>query len=374
MNSSTPILSLALCLALTACADQGAGGSGDGGSGGASVAVAPSGDSPLSSNTIIQGGGTTLAALLLDMETAFEESDFAGRRHVWEMHPSATGPAEAIETIEDVGYDGNGHYAIELVDAVSLPVGINERNFDMTFARSVDARWKSRDFRMRSRVLAAQSYSIMATGELPVVAGISCVTIEFRRNVPVSDRPSHYKVDVDPSTGVVLGWREFDVFGQTLVRSEYETFSYGADLSNMKLGSGAFDAVGLDLRSTSSLDQQAGFTVRLPDVLPIGYAWSEARKIELPADLTVDAESLLPGGEWIRLVATDGIETLSFAHAATKVPGVTAGASNPTGKEVLNVLTDGTWEIGFGAVSDMSFVIMGRVFATELRQVVESAL
>ena len=351
----------ALLLSLCACSDEPSSvGTGPDPVGGVGF-VGPT-PTPLTA-TSISGSASIIQAI----ESSLEGRPFRGTRRVVERHDAGTGPIETLETVEDVGWDGVGEYAIELIDAVQLPTNMDPMRFDMIFERSVDTRWKSRDFRVRSATLVATNYTVRETGTTTVVAGIQCETVEFVRNVSIDDRPSHYEVDVDPSTGMVLAWREFDFHGQVLVQSTYESFAYDGDLTDMILRRGALDATPLDIRV--DLANQAGFNVNVPDVLPPGFALSAARTVEIAGGKVLDAknDALLTDGDWVRFVATDGIESLSFAHADP-------AKTHPYRSETrLNVLTQGTWEIGLGRVRGVSFVVMGRLADNHLRQIVESA-
>lgn len=273
------------------------------------------------------------------------------------------GPS-ALEVREDVGADGTGRFAIELIDTVSLLPDTDPVSFPLVHENAARFQWQMRDFRIWSLQQACANYSINVLPTPPPVAGIPCERVEFVRFASPSDRPGHFEADIDPTTGFVLAWREFDEFQQPVAESVFETFAYGADVSDLSLRQRSFAAQPLDLNS--SLSSQVGAEVFVPDVFPSGYELVGGELLTIPSLPTLSSSAILQPGSWVRLMASDGIQTLSFAHSVSA-----AVASSTPGD--LRVVSLGDWEVGFGEFAGTRFVVAGRVKVAGLASVVQSA-
>jgi hypothetical protein len=221
-----------------------------------------------------------------------------------------------------------------------------------------------RDFRIRDLDRVERSYSIFVLPQRSTVAGISCARVEFFRNDPLGGRPGHYEVDIDPETGFVLAWREFDDLDQVIVESVYETFEYGGDLGGLNVRGRSFVAQSLNL--SGNLTQQAGVDVLFPDVFPEGFEVVSGEVMDVPTTITVDPDAFLQPGQWIRFVATDGIETITFMHAEAQV-----ATAATTGE--IKLFRLGTWELGSGELAGTKYAIAGRIDQEDLRLIVQSA-
>lgn len=311
-------------------------------------------------------GGVGLSELLLRADGVLDAAAFRGVRRVAQLHGASAGVTpELLEVREEVAGNGVGQFAIDLLDVIALPSTIESSLFPVTHARSVDVYWRTRDFRIRGLALAEQNYTFTELPGTVMVAGYGCRRIDVRRNNAIGGRPGHYVIDIEPSTGFVLASRELDDQGQELHSMTYESISFRPDFTGLELRSGAFASSSLDL--TSSLDGVVGFQVLVPDVLPQGFELAEAVHFAVPDSFTANVESYLVGGEWVRFTATDGIESVTFAHGSTM--SATAGVVASS----LRVVSEGAWEYGFGRVAGVSFVVAGRVDAQDLRRLVESA-
>lgn len=295
-----------------------------------------------------------------------ERLSFRGVRRIKQFDPGQSATEASLEIREEVGSDSSGGYTIELVEVVTLPVGTDSSLYWTNHARSVDSFWSKRDFAVRDVDLIVANYAIAHLPDVKFVAGIACDQIEFLRYVAPGSRPGRYVVDFDPTTGLVLGWSEFDRSGSVLASSAYESFSYRNSLDDLTLRGPNFAGSGLDLNG--SLDGQAGFSVLLPDLLPEGFDVFSVETFDVPSELVQSGDSFLPPGPWARMHATDGIESLSFAHGPY-VPGRSGPAD-----DVIRVIRQGSWDYGFGSASGVPFVVAGRVSPTALRQLVESAI
>lgn len=269
-----------------------------------------------------------------------------------------------LETRQDVGADGTGDFAIELLEIISLPPDLNPLTFPIAFENALRAQWQVGGFRLRDLDRAAQNYSIRVLPQTHYVDGIPCVRVEFVRNAPLGRRPGHYEADIDPETGFVLGWREFDDTGQPIVESEYESFDYGAVVTNLNLRGPTFSAQPLDL--AGDLSQQAGFDVHYPDVLPDGFEVISGEIMDVPTSFAQGASVVIRPGKWVRFVATDGIETITFVHNDLQAP--TAMVTSE-----IKMSRVGAWEVGYGEIHGTTFAIAGRVTEDQLQQILESA-
>ncbi len=291
---------------------------------------------------------------------------FRGIRRVWQLHGAASGaPPEPLSVLEEVAGDGAGSFSIELIDVVELPSTIESSLFPLTHERSVDVYWRTRDFRIRGVSRAEQNYGFVEHAGSFSVAGHACRRVEIQRVTPIGGRPGRYVVDIEPSTGFVLASREFDAQGQEIQSMSYDSISFTPDFTGLELRGGTFSGAPLDLYS--SLESVVGFGVLVPDVLPQGFEITDAVLISVPPSFTVNAESFLTGGDWVRFTGTDGIESITFAH------GNTVAASSGVVQSSIRIVSEGAWEYGFGRVAGVSFVVAGRVDAQDLRRLVESA-
>jgi len=310
---------------------------------------------------------------LQDMEGVLDDTHFKGVR-VHRSYQVVSDPgsasvlltSEVLETREVVASDGAGSYGIELVDAIRLPSSIDPLAFPITFERSVDSRWRLREFRVRDFDAMLGNYAVVAPGITTTVAGRTCERIELSRYVATETRPGHYVLDVDPTTAFVLAMCELDETGATIQEFEYESIEFGGDLSGVALRDGEFDQDPIDLHAP--LQTQVSFDVLVPDLLPDGFEFVSGTQIDVPAGLApAGTDPMLPAGEWVRLEATDGVEALRFAHAE----GVVLASGGAT--SVMRVVEEGAWRVAFGRVRGVAIVCSGRVGQHSLQRIIESA-
>ncbi|MEM8711041.1 MAG: hypothetical protein AAGG01_08820 [Planctomycetota bacterium] len=315
--------------------------------------------------TFAAGAGSESALpILTQMQGVLDVTAFRGVRRVIERQGGLS-----LEQLEDVGADGQGRFSIELIDTISLPPDVDELSYPLLFESSARFQWTMRDFQVRDAAMAAQNYLVQTLPETPLVAGIGCVRLSVFRSESIGDRPGHYRVDVDPNTGFVLAWSELDDSGAELARVQYESFEYGGDLSDMILRGRSFEASPLTL--TLPLHGQVDFTPRFPELLPGGMQVVSAEVQTVPASLadavTPGESSYLPVGDWLRMIATDGIEAISFAHSSN----VDTSAEAALGE--LRMVERGAWEIGFGRLDGTVFVVAARATLAEIERIVSSA-
>ncbi len=119
-------------------------------------------------------GGGSFPPFLGLVETAKDSTAFRGIRLVRSVFGN-----EVLETRQDVGADGTGKFAIELLETLSLPSDLDPLTFPIVFENSLRFQWQVRDFRLRGFDRAALSYSIRILPQTPIVATIRCARIEF---------------------------------------------------------------------------------------------------------------------------------------------------------------------------------------------------
>ena len=331
------------------------------------VACSPAGDSTASADAGSQGdtfspfGRSSISPLLGQIEKSLDTTAFRGIRRTREVRG-----ADVLEQREDVGADGQGGFAIELVETLSMTPDFDQGAYEIFFESGSRFRWQVRDFRIQDLGLAALNYSMTETTSAPVVAGITCVTVELRRLNQGGMLPGIIDIDVDPSTGFVLACREMDEMGAVVFESIYESFAYGGDITDMTMRGRSFGSTQLDL--TMPLDVQSGFATKFPDLLPPGFEVVTAEVMNVPAALASGGNSFLPTGDWLKLTATDGVEVIVFAHSSLPFQAQTRGASE------FRVLAQGTWDIGYGNIAQTMFVIASRATTDEVRRLISSAL
>jgi hypothetical protein len=331
---------------LAACADQ------SGSSAGAS-------DPSDSARIAASSSGSPILQL---MQEAANTTAFRGVRR----YRSRFG-VESLEQVEDVGADGQGRLAFELVDVVSVPLSMDPFGYSIEAENAWRFQMTLRDPKIVSAFAAAQNYAISTLPETPMIAGIQCVRLRFERHGPLGDRPADYEVDVDRDTGFALAWREYDAAGLLMSSMVYESFEYDGDLSDMQLRSRTFNATPISLGQP--FGPQVGFPVRMPQALPEGFEVVAAELMAVPPSL---ADPLLMGevsyllpGQWIRFLATDGVEIITFMHSAPD-PSVSTVAGE------LNLAVEFDWKLAFGRAQGMNFICSARVSVEMLQQIIAS--
>ena len=320
------------------------------------VQAPAAGDGP---TTAASTSGSSLPPFLDLVERAKDTTAFRGTRRV-----SSISEMQVMEVVEDVGADGTGAFAIELVEAVSLLPGTDPLSFPVTHENAARFQWQMRDFRIWSLQRASVNYLIDVLPDAPVVAGIPCERVEFQRISSPVGRPGHFEADIDPNTGFVLAWRELGDQGQPIIESTFETFAYGGDVSDMTLRDRTFSAQVLDLNA--ELSSQVGGDVFVPDVFPQGFELVGGELLTIPSLPSLGTSAIIQAGDWVRFLASDGIETVSFAHGVTQAVSTSALGD-------LRVVSLGLWEVGFGELAGVKFVVAGRTKADGLASIVQSA-
>lgn len=315
------------------------------------------------SSTVVGQTAASAPPILHQMQDAFETVAFHGeRRYITHLG------LETLEQLEEVGSDGAGHFAFEVVDLISAPASIDQPGYYIEAENAWRFAQLMRDPRVVNADALALNYTVTTLAATPTVADVPCISLSLQRNSALGDRPGHYEADVDPNTGFTLAWREFDANGQILNSMAYESFEYNGDLSGMTLKGRSFNAVPIALGQP--VDSQINFQAHLPALLPEGFELIGAEVMTVPASLVPvipsgEASYLIPG-EWLRVIATDGLEVIVFTHSAEVGTGSTVSGE-------LKISSELSWKVGYGRIDGISFVVAMRAPLDLVQRLVASS-
>lgn len=325
------------------------------------------------SDSLARSASSSIPQIVLDAENVIDRIAFRGTRtsrvHVrtGDLGKARVDPtSETYEIEETLASDGAGHFTIELESVTSLPSGVDPLLFPTQHERGVDAQWRLREFRIRNVDSLYGSYSVSLQGPGDVVAGIQCERVGLSRFNGFDERPGRYVLEIDPSTGFVLAMSELDEVGGILEEFTYQTFEVDPDLSGLTLRDTVFTGTTLDV--AQPLEPQVGTLTLVPNLWPDGFDLERGKSFAVPQSIQDTGASLLPAGQWVRMVATDGVEVVAFAHRT-----MAALQTMPLAPATLQVLDEGGWTIAFGEVRGIPIIVSGRVGPSDLRLIVESA-
>ena len=291
---------------------------------------------------LASGGG--LDALQASVDAPWV-TRFRGTRRVrLEFGPSP------VEYVEEVGADGNGGFTIL---ALTLETPHNDEN---VFLSLLDLRqtlnYRYRDFSIKDWDLFTQSYAIAIIDEPRSVAGVLTLGFQVERTL---DSRSRYEIDVDPVTGLVLAYTDFDaVTGQLLTEVAFESIDFQPDLTGMVMVDYLYPTTLVSM-SKGSLSQKFDFEPLVPKYLPPGYRMlDEMHRQEAP------------DGVRAKVFLTDGLEMI--------VLGSQQPVSHMPVSSSRVVSTDlGTWTGMMGEVKGYPVLVSGKVDALQQSLVLQSA-
>jgi hypothetical protein len=78
-----------------------------------------------------------------------------------------------------------------------------------------------------------------------------------------------------------------------------------------------------------------------------------------------EASYLIPG-EWLRVIATDGLEVIVFTHSAEVGTGSTVSGE-------LKISSELSWKVGYGRIDGISFVVAMRAPLDLVQRLVASS-
>lgn len=183
---------------------------------------------------------------------------YRGVRHVDLRYDGHT-----VEYREEVGSDGEGQFSVEVTDVLSaMPDPDLFR--ELQSARQIFT-YRFRDWRIRDLALFQQNYLLTVEDTPTTVAGVTCARVQVQRDVALPR--NRYVVDIDPATGLVMRWDEFDSAGTLLASVGFDTFELDADISDLFLTGRNFTQT-----TTHDLGDDLltifGFQPLIPTVLP----------------------------------------------------------------------------------------------------------
>lgn len=271
---------------------------------------------------------------------------FRGVRHV-ELN---YGPDPVVYR-EDVGSDGLGKFFVEPLEILSPHPDPDV--FESLLAMRQVYLYRERDWRITDYDLFHQNFGVSVIDNDVQVAGIDCVRIMVSR---ILTSPTHYFVDVDPLTGVVLSWEERGDQNALLARVEFETFEYDGDLGGMPLTDRVFPNT-TSHAIDGDLEAVFGFEPVIPTLMPApGVVLSP--QVERIVDST--------GAVWAKVTMTDGLETaMVLSSTPTGTPKV-----QPSTVMAIQL---GSWAGMEGSVSGQPVRFAGKFPLPLLQLTLESA-
>lgn len=252
----------------------------------------------------------SLTGLINAAASAPTSVSFGGRRTIEQHVIQDDGSLVDLLYQEDVVTDGQGNFSIETVQVDSF-VYPSEEVFLLIQDLRQGLYFRYRDFQPRESTLFFANYQVISSNPV-TVAGRSATEILVQAVEPGSPT---YLAAIDDETGIVLRAIERDLSGFLLSRMEYQTFELDPNLTGVAWYTPPQSEVALD--PLQDLSAQVGFDVFEPTLVPNGYTLLKA------ASLVGD-----DGRTWVRLVYTDGVETLFLLHTG---PEPTSGLSGPVG-------------------------------------------
>ncbi|MDF1837727.1 MAG: hypothetical protein P1V35_07665 [Planctomycetota bacterium] len=258
-----------------------------------------------------------------------------------------------VEYREKVSADGRGQFGIQVIDVASS--GLDTASFLAEQAQNEGFNYRYRGFRVLDPFLFEINYTVQLLNQEQVVAGVDCTRILVRKRLgSAHTTPNHFIVDMEPNTGLVLGWQELTPSGVLLSKMEFESFGFGPADEPIPMGAGSLEETELDPQDLAG--SNAPFAVLRPRLLPAEFRLSRAYEVR-------DASNKL----WIRQVFTDGEGALIFMHK--KQASANAGDSKAS---TLGILEQGQWTVVMGDVNGYSLLAVGKMGANEIEDFVSS--
>lgn len=258
----------------------------------------------------------------------------------------------AISYREEVSADGQGGFQLNVLELLSVhpdPVSALRQ-----LEQTKGFQYRYRGFRVQDAGLFQLAYQISLLSKSEEVAGITCTRMHVDHqnvdpNLLAVDAPNHYLVDFDPNTGLILRWQEIDPLGDLVAKMEFESLTYGDP--GVPMHPLAFAETEISLRS--SLDDAVGFHVLRPGLLPQNFRLHRITRVQ-DGDQT-----------WVRMVFTDGVETLLLMHRP-KVELDQPEAST------IGAYASGDRTVVMGAVNGYELIAEGRLNVAGMQDFVSS--
>lgn len=275
---------------------------------------------------------------------------FRGTRRV-QLHRNG----DTYDFIEDVGADGQGRIAVEVPSVSQVPPQLDPVLAPLYLVQRGLFGYRVRDPHITDLALFAANWRVDVLSRDVVVAGQHCWRLDLRRVVALAAVDLRFEFDVEPRTGFILAWREYDTTGVLFGDVAFQTFEFGGDVTGMNLRER--DVVALDLDPQGDLSAQVNAPVRVPSLPPPGFELEEVEQVTAG-----------PNEDWIKFVYSDGLERTLFAHRLDR----TQSAPLPV-ISTLNHVPFGAWTFSFGEIERVRLVATGKVPARYLSELVQSA-
>ncbi len=317
------------------------------------------------------GGGGTIEAqalggpqgpqtLLQRIGNARQVTLFQGVRRV-EIFFGEGATQRHVISREKVSADGNGAFAIELLDTIQPPMNANQQSL----ARSLHSlrqgmSWRYRDFSINAQGLFLQNYRAADTGVTATIAGRTTIELQIER---LDGSGSIYSVMVDGLTGLVLKSRETSPEGALISEMTYESLDLAPDLSGVAWHQSVNNEQALP--SFGRLESTVGFEFKAPRTLPAGFQLVERSSVLDPQDRST----------WVKATYSDGVESLFFLHGGPIVAdnGIKSGAPL-IGGDLVEVTAAVPWTIARGNLRAQRVMALGKVGEVELLGMLRSAM
>jgi hypothetical protein len=300
-------------------------------------------------------GFNALSTLLSSMVGAPERVAYKGKREV-EMVVQVSGRNQTLTYREEVGADGQGKFKVNPTKVIAPRLDSDQSQLFLMLQEARDGLvYRFRDFQVRDVERFLGNYDLKIIDGEVVVAGVPCVHFIARR---MEGEGLAYDVWVDPKRGLVLRWEQRDGGGELLARVEFVELAYDPEVMEMELRGDLFVTTALD--PTAPLAPQIGFEVLDPRTAPAGYELVSAERFVGPE-----------GRVWLRRVWDDGVDRLAFLQSEPE--GGRALAAGPSLGPV-DVVEASAWSIVLGELKTSRVILLGRVRATELLDMLQSAL
>lgn len=294
---------------------------------------------------VVAGGTTDMAA---DLASAPWQTQYHGIRRLdfFTEQP-------AVSYRETVAADGLGNFGIQVTEV--LTPHHDAPGFIAKQAQNEGFNYRYRGFRVLDPFLFQENYTVQLLNQGQMVAKVACNRLLVQKRFQTSDDDvNHYLVDMDPRSGLVLGWQELDSQGNLLSRMAFESFELGPVADTIPMNTGALSQQEV---SASEFDG-AGvpFDVLRPSLLPSKYRLS---RVFLVVDSSADL--------WVRQVFTDGQGALVFMHRET---GTLVGGSSVNSS--VGIYEEGQWTVLMGDVNGYALLAVGKMNANEIQDMVSS--
>jgi len=294
---------------------------------------------------VIAGGTTPLAA---DLASAPWQVAYHGVRRLDFLSSNP-----AVSYREKVSADGLGRYGIHVTEL--LTAHHDAPGFIARQAQNQGFNYRYRGFRVLEPFQFELNYTVQLLNQGQVVAGVACTRLLVQKRFAITEaEPSHYLVDMDMDSGLVLGWQELSSDGGLIARMEFESFALGLAEIPIPMSSGSMLETEIAIEDLSG--PKVPFDVLRPRLLPSKYRLFRAYQVDDGAQNT-----------WMRQVFTDGQGSLIFMHRKQVLQ---AGGS--VGTSTLGVYEEDQWTVLMGDVNGHSLLAVGKFGANELQDFVSS--